>query len=1122
MNRRLWALVLTLLFTLPLALALSQNATLADDDVNFAILQGTVKFLDGTPYRGATVSIKIGGKEVTPAVITDEAGLFLRLVPAGDAVISVAGTEKTVKLVAGQQTAVAFEVKQTGVSLAVTYADKTTPQYCYVRAAYKVQDKLQENVNATQLAQGRYWFKDIPANVTAMSVILRVGTNGRESTFRRQWTFDKAEDFRALSITLDNPIPFKLLVVDAAGAPIVNATVKGTISYTMPNMQFWDIEGYPTNNNPARSPLNGNSTDANGVLNLGNWPAGKYDITLRTDEAGGPPQTIDLKPDGAVIKYALNMRPRDVTQTVFGGNGQPAPNTQVYASYSSKGKVIIAQATSDAKGIVLWKDLPPVRVIVWGNGVPAGVIPTDATTIDTVLPAPVVDNNNYRQQMLFIKLGNAGNEPFHLRYNITGTRNNSINDDFTYTPQQGDRPQFSGTSGTLFSAYIVTKTSPPRLAIINQKYFPYLDDGDSAEMTLELQSCPMLKGRFSTQTGPVQEVNQFRIVPIKISSDMTIFSQNDAISRTNLMQPVFAADGSFTAALPCAGSYRLVVDLYDESIAPIPELLLDIPAEGKTADIKLPEPFFKVPAGTEINWLTPATPKTPRRLIVAAGSNPMPVFGPKDQLLACWFRPSPDKLIFWGAADQQQRQLSLRSVAITALDKDGKPFGYNMSSALLPLLPLSGGNNTRYYSPYDSSSPGIEYFSRACSERNLIQLGPGTTINQAIWSGKYLVASGSTLTPVEIPPTGPRNISVRIDQPMDNRRMSTNRQVRIKYAGTGNLDQLRKNGSERPAMLFDGFPPDRYNGMYGWYFNTGEQTINVPAQAKTLTIYWPGVGYLKDLNLPSDDKTVLELPTWTPGPSVTGKILMPDGKPYASKPINVSPGQDPDSQLRLTTDAQGGFSIKGLMPGPLFIFTQADYYYAGWSLDVSEKGLTDISLRMSSTPVRASANDNNELWWIPDAGKPIRLPASRRSDCSVHDLSPGTGWLFNLAFSPENCTYTRTTLQSGDQGYYNPQRNSNGPALALYLPLDLQKGFPGKVSLISQDERLPFRVQYQTGWLASTLLGKYVFQFSALPPGKYKVIVNTATGDIEANVTVPTYGTSKELAYPAAGVAIPR
>jgi len=344
----------------------------------------------------------------------------------------------------------------------------------------------------------------------------------------------------------------------------------------------------------------------------------------------------------------------------------------------------------------------------------------------------------------------------------------------------------------------------------------------------------------------------------------------------------------------------------------------------------------------------------------------------------------------------------------------------------------------------------------------------------------------------------------------------------MKYAGLGDINQLRKNGAERPSILFDGFSADRYSGMNGWYFSTNEQTISIPVQSKTMTIYWPGIGYIKDLNLPADDKTVLEIPTWTPGATVTGKILMPDGKPYAGKPLLISPGQDTESQLRLNTDAQGGFTVKGLLPGPLFIFTQADYNSAGWSLDEGEKGLSDITLRMSGMPIRAFANDSNELWWIPDAGKPVRLPQSRRSDCSVHDLAPGTGWLFSLASSPENCTYTRATLQAGEQGSYNQPRNSNGPALALYLPLDIQKGFPGKVSLISQDERLPFRVQYQTGWLASTLLGKYVFQFSALPPGKYKVIVNTATGNIEANVTVPTYGTSKELAYPAAGVAIPR
>ncbi len=64
----------------------------------------------------------------------------------------------------------------------------------------------------------------------------------------------------------------------------------------------------------------------------------------------------------------MTARCRRVQQTIFGEDGNPKPGATVTASYTLNGQWVLESAQADNDGKVLWKQLPPAPVIVWGTG----------------------------------------------------------------------------------------------------------------------------------------------------------------------------------------------------------------------------------------------------------------------------------------------------------------------------------------------------------------------------------------------------------------------------------------------------------------------------------------------------------------------------------------------------------------------------------------------------------------------------------------------------------------------------------------------------------------------------------------------------------------------------------
>lgn len=1123
-----------LLLSLLVALAVFAAAQ-PEPGKDLCVLQGTVKLNDGTPFKGVAIDIQVDGKPVQPPPVTDDGGAYTVAVPAGQAAITVLGITKQAKLEVGKVGTVDFEIPKEGLIVVVTYADGTAVPVAGIRAACRTPKNPVGIVANTPLGPNRYWFRNIPADATAFSVIVTTFANIGESFNRRQFTLDKPEPMRVLNVILEKekPISLQVAVLDADNKPLANTNVRVTLSYESPLAPpFWDDNGNQPPSVIRTQQLGDRATDDKGLLNLGMWPARKYTLTMRGGALSGPNTIFELKAGQEPIQYALNLKPRDVTQVVFDASGKPLPNAAVTIGYCAQNQLTYQQATADARGQVTWKAVPPVTAVVWGKGVPVGMLPPDATkVIEPLAPPAAIDDNNARWHNLRIKLLNIGDQPTRIIYSFTTPDSGMNTNDMDLAPDPANPPSLNTnivyrTQAPSVSFIAMTKSIPARVAILPNTYLPPMDDNDQGELSVAFQPGTALKGHLTTKAGPVKGVSQFRVVPVKAAGDVAALLTPDFQRRVGLLQPQLAADGAFAVALPGAGAYRLIVDLYDEATTPLPELLVDVPDGGKTVEVKLPDPMLTVPAGTLVNWLTPNSPASPRRMIAAAHANPTPVFGPKDQLLALWFRPTPDKLVVWNGLDHQQSVLTLRAVTVNVLDEAGKPFPNGNQFILQPLLPV--GNNGFGF----INDP---LMARANSESAPSLLNAGNSSCAAIWTGRYLLPAGmmnnsvARFIPVDVTPDGPTELNVTMKLVFNNGLRARN--VGIRYA-RDDFDQLRRSGADSLGIFFDTTltrEPEQIIGSWVLQPNSGN-SIQVPMNAKTMTLVWPGVGVMREVALPAYDPNqqgTVTLPAWEPGATITGKILSANGQPCANRRISAGANLNNNNfTARAQTDANGVFTIKGLQAGTCFISNDNDFPRGSWILTVPEKGLPDITLKMTAQPLHISGvpsgDNNNQVWWFPDGGQPISLPA-RWSECQLFESLTGSGMLWATDGARGEGRYLRFTMRPGDIFLSNDAGSmASGPSLGIYFPLDLEKGTPGPVTLIGQDDRVMLKVRYRNiTWQASTLLNRVVGQINAVPPGKYRVIVETNTGNTEALATVTDNGGKVELTFPNAPFAAP-
>lgn len=869
----------------------------------------------------------------------------------------------------------------------------------------------------------------------------------------------------------------------------------------------------------ARSENNIYNLQTNGEGRVqGQMPPGIYKVTVR----GITQQVTVLKDAETPVLFTLPPRVlREVTQVVLGADGKPVPNAVVNASYCWEKKLVFAQATANADGLVTWQALPPVRVIVWGEKVPAGVLPADAKAIATPLPAPEVENG--MSYSVNFTIANPGTQPMGFAWFTRIGRENygsSNSGEIRYNPNAGEgnpdaRAQPTAWStylqaGQLFNLMVASREDFPRISSVSRGYAPYLDDSTQPlECVVTLQEGMGIRGQLLGKDGkPVAGVSRLEVVPVK-TGDLSQ-TQSGLIRNLGFLDPVLQPDGRFTVAVPSPGTYRLLIDMYDEGTTPAKDQLIEVPNGIVDATVKLPGALIMVPGGTEVNWMGLTSPGNTRRLSAASLVSPMPVYGPGEQLMAVWYKPTPDKMVVHDAISRQKREFRLRTVDVVLKAENATPYG--MNATLLPPLPLALRDRNRGD-------------MRQADNVAVTLTRPRTRLN--LWTTPYLVQAGG-MQLLEVPETGGNELICQLGKRVGVVDQINNyRVVRLKFP-QADYQAIRQATQAQPIVSTDG----NANRRESIWITELMASISVPVSATKLSVNWQGHGFIKDVPLPpavnpAGETPQITLPDWVPGASVNGQLLQVDGKPIPNTNLYLSILGGNTQRSNLQTDAEGKFTLKGIPAGTYFLTYSNGSKSGGWLLQVPDAGLPDLTLRLEDNPIRLNANtlfianggvnmsDQGMYWWIPAGGKPIAVPRYIYSGELVWNNMPlGPGELWVVDGNQGTAGYLRFTP--------TPGQNINQPlpapaALGMYFPLDLEAGMPTAVTLVGEGPRVGLTATFPTFyWQASSMLKAVVGQVTAVPPGPYKVIVETSRGPVEKAVTVTEYGAYLTFEYPPA------
>ncbi|HEY3417929.1 MAG TPA: hypothetical protein VGM23_13685, partial [Armatimonadota bacterium] len=480
-----------------------------------------------------------------------------------------------------------------------------------------------------------------------------------------------------------------LRILDARGNPLPNFTLHGRL--TVENVDW--LHAPSTRVNEISIPYPSLKTDARGYLNFGEktmLPPGRYRLALASEDTAGPLVSFVIGADGqaTIDHYALAAQPRDITQTVFGKDGKPLPHAVVSATYCWQDLAYTLHATANAEGTVVWKDVPPVRLLVWGPRVAQGVLPADATQVT----APLLPVETLTQYTPLFQPTVAGTVPEPVSWwrvmhgpCLTETEMGEA----IFAPGNASGLHLGSNDsrvGDRLSVIILAKSLPPRVAYLDDAIMPMNEYGVTVNFPITFHAAPEIRGRLLRSDGrPLPGVSRLGIAPADVGSFPQLLRQPKLV-KLGLMCPVETGDGSFAVRVPVAGKYRLLVDLYDDKSPLPPALQLNVVPGVNTVAVKLPAPLIEVPAGTVVRGLARYAPANPTFLTVAAHAPLMPVFGPTEGLLGLAYRTTPNTLCFW-TAHRPLQTLKLRDVTLSFRNAQGNP--YQERVILLPLLPLS-------------------------------------------------------------------------------------------------------------------------------------------------------------------------------------------------------------------------------------------------------------------------------------------------------------------------------------------------------------------------------------------------------------------------------------------------
>ncbi len=1070
---------------------------------NMGTVRGVVSYDDGTPYGGADVNVKdVNGAETN--VTSDPDGNFAQLVPAGATTVTCREATATVNVIATQVSAAALlKVKRTGVMLTLSYpeGDVVAGGIDRVIGAYDKNDNYgRYDADFEAVGNGRYWASEIPADTKQLAILVSMSPNGA-AFVRKQWEFTDEQPLRKLAITVGRPANVRFTLLDEAGNPLRNTAVRGDLSYPQVNtragLQYMDHDPTTT---PGHYALRGMATDNQGQLELGQFAAQHYNLMLLVGTKAGAmlPFEVTAKGEQTVNEYTVKYGTRDVTETVRTADGKPLAGVEMSISYAWADKTVLLRQLTDAQGVVVWAQLPPVRVISWGGGLPAGVIFPADTAVTTPLPAPDTSAAQLPVQLIIDAADPAAMEFDYIArgLNIMDI-NTGVQEGMAATTPHRVTVNATAATGNELSLLLWSKTVRPFVAAVPDFYIPYDDAVDGASIPLTLTPSPVVRGKFLNFKGqPLPGVSRFAISCTSSGAIADLLRSPEAAEK-RLLTPIEEPGGRYTVATLVPGKFRALVDLYDEAAASIPVLRWEVAAGEQVKDITLPENLTAVTSGAELFWVTNTAPAHARSMVVQPYGGKVPVFGPKENLLALWYRSAPDELVLWNATDKKTplQKFTLKVNYLTPLT--AHPGDYQIR----PFLPTKVLLIEQFMG-YSAAHSTPESLPNECKGTQM------TRVN--LWPGKYAVIPSfenpDKFLTLESPADGNGEMAIMLDPLEAPPKEPLPRVMNLvfpKKAVPEDNDNCVVYADDNPD------PIQQLSMRYDLANNTA--SIIIPLTAKKITLQWPGVGVITDI--PAQEQ--LTLPNWTPGGSLNATVLRADGTPQANTMINGKIWLGGTVHyFTVNSDDMGKFSYSGLRPGKVELRLDNEGNSLGNWVVITTDGNTQVTLREAGVPTRFNVQNSNfsdiaRAWWVPANG-PAQEISSEYASFSSSELKPGPGnlWLCDPA---GHSALLPTTAKPGEQ-----QLNITpaGPGLGITFPYDTTRGMPGTITLQGKDALADIDITLSyPNWVLCPQLGLIMAQLDAIPAGNYTITVKTKTAPVTMPVTVTENGGVATLAW---------
>lgn len=1076
-------------------------------DDEFGTIAGRVLDPAGNPV-GAGIPVRATRGPLIVDAVTADDGRFSALMPVGAALISVlnSGTQ-TATVAPGATVEVTLRMPNAGVLLRAKNADGTdATALMVVDAACRTAGGAWQSCNAlTPIQPGLFWAPNIPATAAEYAATARLANVRGGHVFRRVWPLTPGTSVRAIALTLTQPRPVRLEIRDLAGAPMTGAMC--VVRLTYPSDLFLARDEAPTRGPDVRETLQLVS-DPTGRLDLGALAARSYTMSIQAGARVGKPVPFVVDGDGAasIGKYVIGDGLRQVVQTVRRANGTPAPDTDVWASYLWANQVSLRRGRTDDQGRVVWRDVPPTSLTVWGDGVPAGVTDEVSAEVTGVLPAPKPGP----PVTIRLMAENAGAQAGTiLWYQRTDAGAEPALTEMPYRPGAGSWTMARWSLGVPVAVSALLVAAPLRLAVVHHLYLPEIDTlmPTQVDVLIPFTECPTVRLRFVGPDGaPVAPLSSVRVLTSELTGPLPGMLPPTALARlTTAATTGSDPDGVMTIALPTAGQVTLGVDL---GIV-LPPITV---TEGvREITVPLPAPLLIVPAGAEVSYAMRDRPDDAQRLVANAWHAETPIYGRRDDVLAAWSTVAPDRLEVWNFLRPQPRETHrLRTVFVQPAVGGG---GVYPRALTVPApLPVTAG---------ERAGMGAPVGTRARPEARARTFTPEATRLGPLemWTGEYWCLD-TTLpqyaAPVRVPEAGPALIAWPMPAPLPLGVAPQPHRVTIEGL-PADIERMQKRASMYLSVTFD--VPRGASLLLGpaVLASLAPPPLPVPPGATRVSLRWAGGGITRALPIPppNADRTPVRVRVtdWQPGATLSGTLTRADGTPMADTPISVHPmdNRGPSEQVRATTDATGAFSLANLIPtGSLLTAIQRTGERVDWVVDVPAAGGA-VALTASKTPVSipfSIMTPQGGLWWLPDGGAPVWLNQDALS-VPLHNLPLGPGWCWGASGMTNStgqgmAVLARRTLTGGRISLPN---DDIGPSLGLLLPFKPEYGALQYVTLTGRGAREGVRITFRgiTPQPAS-FLGVQTAHIAAVPPGEYEVAAEYPQTLLRTTVTVTETG----------------